>query len=173
MTSEVSRRGRRGGCFPGNDTGFPGLASDPTRPDPTLTSEPNFHILSAAAPGPAVPRGRPARRKSSRNPPRNPPRNTITHGSHGPLFMHTTMHTTRRHEPYTLLKSLCQTMSDGSAVTGRQYRDPCVRGVSRSLGRWGVEQAATKNKHLGVPGRPSGWTCREVSTLVCRVHGRV
>ena len=115
-----------------------------------------------------VPRGRPARRKSSRHPPRNPPRNTITHGSHGPLFMQTTMHTKRRHEPYTLLKSLCQTMSDGSAVTGRQYRDPCVRGVSWSLGRWGVEQAATKNKHLGVPGRPSGWTCREVSTLVCR-----
>ena len=63
--------------------------------------------------------------------------------------MQTTMHTTRRHEPYTLLKSLCQTMSmsDGSAVTGRQYRDPCVRSVSWSLGRWGVEQAATKNKH--------------------------
>ena len=36
----------QGGCFPGNDTGFPGLASDPTRPDPTSTSEPNFHILS-------------------------------------------------------------------------------------------------------------------------------
>ena len=50
MTSEVSRRGRRGGCFPGNDTGFPGLASDPTRPDPTLTSEPNFHILSPVRP---------------------------------------------------------------------------------------------------------------------------
>ena len=36
---------RRGGCFPGNDTGFPGLALDPTRPGPTSTSEPNFHIL--------------------------------------------------------------------------------------------------------------------------------
>ena len=50
LTSEVSRRGRRGGCFPGNDTEFPGLASDPTRPDPTLTSEPNFHILSPVRP---------------------------------------------------------------------------------------------------------------------------
>ena len=37
-------------CFPGNDTGFPGLASDQTRPDPTLTSEPNFHILSPVRP---------------------------------------------------------------------------------------------------------------------------
>ena len=46
LTSEVSLGVGGGGCFPGNDTGFPGLASDPTRPDPTLTSEPNFHILS-------------------------------------------------------------------------------------------------------------------------------
>jgi hypothetical protein len=38
--------GRWGGCFPENDTEFPGLASDPTRPDPTSTSEPNFHIVS-------------------------------------------------------------------------------------------------------------------------------
>ena len=37
-------------CFPGNDTGFPGLASDPTRPGPTPTSEPNFHILSPVRP---------------------------------------------------------------------------------------------------------------------------
>ena len=39
-------RGSEGGCFSENDTEFPGLASDPTRPDPTSTSEPNFHILS-------------------------------------------------------------------------------------------------------------------------------
>ena len=57
-----------------------------------------------------VPRGRPRRAGKARETHREtPPRNTITHGSHGPLFMHTTMHTTRRHEPYTLLKSLCQT----------------------------------------------------------------
>ena len=50
LTSEVSFGVGGGGCFPGNDTGFPGLASDPTRPDPTLTSEPNFHILSPVRP---------------------------------------------------------------------------------------------------------------------------
>ena len=50
MTSEVSLGVGGGGCFPGNDTGFPGLASDPTRPDPTPTSEPNFHILSPVRP---------------------------------------------------------------------------------------------------------------------------
>ena len=50
LTSEVSFGVGGGGCFPGNDTGFPGLASDPTRPDPTSTSEPNFHILSPVRP---------------------------------------------------------------------------------------------------------------------------
>ena len=113
-------------------------------------------------------------RKSSRNPPRNPTaKYDHTRQSRPAFHAHDHAHDT----PARTIHPVKIAVSDGSAVTGRQYRDPmrdpCVRGVSRSLGRWGVEQAATKNKHLGVPGRPSGWTCREVSTLVCRVHGRV
>lgn len=95
-----------------------------------------------------VPRGRPARRKSSRHPPRNPPRNTITHGSHGPLFMQTTMHTTRRHEPYTLLKSLCQTgqlSPDGSTV---------IRAYAASRGPLGVGGSSKQQQ------RTSTWESR-------------
>ena len=32
------------GCSPGNDTGFPGLASDPTRPDPDLGAQFSYLI---------------------------------------------------------------------------------------------------------------------------------
>ena len=115
--------------------------------------------LSAAAPGPgpAGPSGAPEKLAT----PTAKPTAKYDHTRQSRPAFHANDHA--HDTPARTIHPVKIAVSDGSAVTGRQYRDPCVRGVSWSLGRWGVEQAATKNKHLGVPGRPSG-ACREVST---------
>ena len=92
-----------------------------------------------------VPRGRPARPGKARETHRETHREKRSHrGSHGPLFMHTT----RRHEPYTLLKSLCQTgqlSPDGSTV---------IRAYAASRGPLGVGGSSKQQQ------RTSTWESR-------------
>ena len=96
---------------------------------------------AATGPGPAGPSGAPEKLAT----PTAKPTAKYDHTRQSRPAFHANDHA--HDTPARTIHPVKIAVSDGSAVTGRQYRDPCVRGVSRSLGRWGVEQAATKNKH--------------------------
>ena len=126
--------------------------------------------LSAAAPGPgpAGPSGAPEKLAKPTAKPTAKNDHTYAAVTRPAFHAHDT--------PARTIHPVKIAVSDGSAVTGRQYTVIRAYAASaRSLGRWGVEQAATKNKHLGVPGRPSGWTsgrvgkCR-LSSVECMVE---